>query len=157
MAGDRLYRKKGGKVWYGYYYGSDGKRVYVCTKQQDRAAARAVLRELEREAHAAPGTRRARGETGHTVEQALGRFLELECADVAPATKAMYEHQSGHLKRLLGGIDVGRLTLDDGHESCSSGSRRARTARRCARSCVGCGARSRSRSSGGSCRSIRAG
>ena len=116
MAGDRLYKKKNGTVWYGYYYGADGKVNYVCTKQQDRAAARATLREIEREAMAVPGSARARGETAHTVENALQHFLQLGCLDIAPATKDMYEHQAGHLTRLLGTIDIGKLTLDDTHE-----------------------------------------
>ena len=116
MAGDRLYKKNGGNVWYGYFYGPDNKAVYICTKQTDRNAARAVLREHEREAHAAPGSARAKGETGHTVEDALGHFLQVGCLDIAPATKDMYEHQAGHLKRLLGTVDVGKLTLDDTHE-----------------------------------------
>jgi hypothetical protein len=105
------YKKKDGNVWYGYYYGPDGKQRCVCTKQVDRAAARAFLREREREVHGAPGSMRAKGETGHTVRDALQHFLEFGCMDVAPATKGMYQHQSGHLVRLLDNIDVGKLTL----------------------------------------------
>jgi hypothetical protein len=86
--------------------------VYVCTKQSDKASARAVLREHEREAHSAPGSAKAKGETGHTVEDCLKHFLQVGCLDVAPATKDMYERHSGHLTRLLGTFDVGKLTLE---------------------------------------------
>jgi hypothetical protein len=58
--GDRLYKKKGGNVWYGTFYGPDGKRHFICTKQQDRNAARAVLRDAEREAHGSPGSSKAK-------------------------------------------------------------------------------------------------
>ena len=114
--GDRLYKKKGGTVWYGSYYGADGNRVCVCTKQQDRNAARAVLRQLEREAHAAPGTPEAKGEAGQTVEAAVQHLLDVGCVDVAPDTADMYAQKGGHLLRLLGPIDVGKLTLDDVQE-----------------------------------------
>ena len=114
--GDHLYKKKGGTVWYGYYWGPDGQRRYVCTKQTDKAAARAALREIEREAFGAPGSKRAQGETGHSVHDALQHFLDVGCVDVAPATKGMYTQQSGHLVRLLGELDVAKLKLDDVHD-----------------------------------------
>ena len=112
MAGDRLYKKKDGTVWYGYFYDLEGKRRVVCTKQQDRAAARAVLREAEREANAAPGLSKARGEAGHTVGDALQYLLDHGCHDVAPATSTMHAQKAGHLLRLLGERDVGKLTLE---------------------------------------------
>ena len=36
---DRLYTKRTGGTWYGTYYDFDGKRVQVCLKTTDRAAA----------------------------------------------------------------------------------------------------------------------
>jgi integrase len=111
--GDRLYKKKGGNVWYGSFYGPDGKRHIICTKQQDRNAARAVLRDAEREAHGAPGSPKAKGETGHTVNDALQYLLDFGCADVSPATAIMHQQKAGHLTRILGEIDVGKLRIED--------------------------------------------
>ena len=50
------------------------------------------------------------------MEDALTHFLQVGCLDVAPATKGMYEQHAGHLTRLLGTLDVGKLMLDDTHE-----------------------------------------
>ena len=111
--GDRLYRKKGGNVWYGTYYGPDGKRRIICTKQQDRNAARGVLRDAEREAHGAPGSSQAKGETGHSVNDALQYLLDFGCADVSPATAVMHQQKAGHLTRILGEIDLGKLRIED--------------------------------------------
>ena len=111
--GDRLYKKPGGTVWYGSYYGPDGQRRQVCTKQQDRAAARAVLRQLEREAQTALGAAADAGGTGYTIGTALEDFLDHGCLNVAPKTEEMYFQKAGHVLRLLGGHDVGKLTLDD--------------------------------------------
>ena len=99
--GDRLYKKGGGDVWYGYYYAADGTRHCVCTKQQDRAAARAVLRQLEREAQTALGPSKGKA-TGYTVGVALEDFLDHGCINVAPKTEEMYRQKAGHLLRLLG-------------------------------------------------------
>src|ERR1044071_10362871 len=99
--GDRLYRKKNGTVWYGYYYGPDGKTVSVCTKQQDRNAARTVLREMEREAHSIPSSRQPASETGHSIVDALQHLLDYGSADVSDDTKDMYRLHMGHLVRVL--------------------------------------------------------
>ncbi len=109
--GDRLYKKNGGTVWYGYYYAADGKRRIVCTKQQDRAAARAVLRQLEREEQTSLGPSAA-AQGGPTVADVLNDFIDKGCMDVAAATTSMYTQKAGHLLRLLGGEPIGSLTLD---------------------------------------------
>src|SRR5262245_5761800 len=102
---DRLYRKKNGTVWYGYYYGPDGKAVYVCTKLQDRNAARTVLREMEREAHSIPSSRKVPSDTGHSIADALQYLLDYGAADVSDDTKDMYRLHMGHLVRLLADRD----------------------------------------------------
>ncbi len=119
--GDRLYRKKDGTTWYGYFYDATGKRRVVCTKQQDRAAARAVLRKLEREAHAqggAPADKPAEeGErTRHTIADALDYLVTHAGSDLAPATLKMYSEKGGHILRLMGEFDVNALTLDQSQD-----------------------------------------
>src|SRR3990172_10096549 len=115
--GDRLYRKKDGTTWYGYFYDAAGERRVVCTRQQDRAAARAVLRRLERAAHAQGGAPTGKTEQGrqqrpeHSITAALEYLVQQAGSDLAPATLAMYAEKGGHLLRLLGDVDVNALTL----------------------------------------------
>lgn len=109
--GDRLYQKKPGGAWYGWYYEPGGRRIVVCTRCKDQRAARTFLRRAERAAHGTPDT--ASDAAGHTVTHAVDYLVDQGCHDVSPWTRRMYEGRGGHVRRLLGSIDVGLLELDD--------------------------------------------
>jgi phosphoserine aminotransferase len=53
-SGDRLYRKKAGKTFYGWFFDPGTReRVTVCTRTQDRQLAKSFLSKVERDAYAA--------------------------------------------------------------------------------------------------------
>ncbi len=116
-SGDRLYRKKKDSTFYAWFYDpATGERVVFCTKTRDRDAARALLAKVERDAYAAHASGRPaphRGATGHTVANALDYALTSGLNDVAPATLQCYATKAGHALRLVGQIDVNRLSMED--------------------------------------------
>ena len=108
--------------------------MYVCTKQQDRNAARAVLREMEREAHGMPNARQSAGETGHSIADALQYLLDYGTADLSNETKDMYRLHMGHLVRVLADRDVGKFRIEDSQEYIQTRLKGARIGRPSARS-----------------------
>ena len=114
-----LYRKqKDGKPvgpWYGYFYGLDGKRRRVCTKQHDEEAAALWLKHHIRttiadEACGGGKATLAAGVPGgrtRTVEDAL-RYLveESKSKDWPASTLQMFADKAGHLLRVLGGVKL---------------------------------------------------
>jgi integrase len=98
MAGERLYKR--GKIWWGWYYDADRKRVSKSTRCRDQRAAEAVVREWERAA--ADPTYAAANAT--TLREALERFLiDRTNKGRAEGTLSSYRVKVGHLLRLLGG------------------------------------------------------
>src|SRR5882762_6534804 len=100
----RLYQKKQGGVWYGWYYTSAGERLCFCTKCTDRKAAAAVLKRREREAQIAPGL--PKDAAAHAIAEALDYLVTVAGADLSSNTWQMYARKGGHLLRLLGDVDV---------------------------------------------------
>ncbi len=109
MAG-RLYRKKPGGPWYGWYYTPEGKPKYFCTKQIDKEAARHELRKRER-SESSPN--RVPTDERRT-EEAL-RYLvdQANTKDWSPSTRDMFRKKAGHLLRLLGDTALCDLSSDD--------------------------------------------
>lgn len=104
----RLYLR--GRVWWGWAYDREGKRVSFstrCTKL--RAAEAALAREEKRlQGDSAP----AKGKR-HTLKEALDYLVQYGCADNSPATKDMYEAKGEHLKKHFGDdMNVNDLTSD---------------------------------------------
>jgi integrase len=108
---DRLYQKKPGGSWYGWYYDATGKCIYFCTRCKDRRAAVAALKQREREAFSP--RRASANPAAHTTEEALKFLVGESSADRSPSTIDMYARKGGHLLRLLGDVDVNALKLDD--------------------------------------------
>ena len=106
----RFYKKEEGGPWYAQFYAANGQRIRVCTKCWDRKAAELALRDLEREARAAPGV--PSNTPTQTIAEALQYLVAHGCSDCAPATLRMYAEKGGHLLRLLGNVDVNSLSLD---------------------------------------------
>jgi integrase len=102
---ERLYRR--GRVWWCWFY--VGKtRVARSTKRTDKGAARLVLRELEREASASGGA----AANGDTLEGALRMLIEHGGEDVSQATREMRAVKAGHLFRLMGALELNKITYD---------------------------------------------
>jgi len=94
---DRLFRR--GKVWYGWFFDSEGARQQRSTKCTDKRAAEAVLREWERRA-ADPSYAASHAAT---LDEALRRFLVDRKLKVrAGGTLDSYRDKAGHLLRILG-------------------------------------------------------
>ena len=98
---DRLYRKKPGGTWYGSYYTIDGRRKQVCLRTKDRTAARARLRQLEREAVVAADRAPDEGRP-YPLLTALEDFLAEARHELSAATIRMYTQKARHLLRVLG-------------------------------------------------------
>ena len=115
-SGTRLYRKKSGKTFYGWFFDpGTGERVTICTRTPDRQLAKSFLLKVERDAYAAHAAGRPaphRGASGHTVAAALDYLVSNGLNDVAPATLQCYCTKAGHVLRVLGREDVTRLTID---------------------------------------------
>ncbi len=107
---DRLYRPRPDSPWYCSYYDPSGKRIRRCTYCLDRAAARLVARRYEREAND-PSCQTANAPTGVTVSKALEDFVNDPVLNIRPATLSMYTQKAGHLKRLLGEMDLAELNI----------------------------------------------
>ena len=112
---ERLYQKKAGGTFYGWYFDpADGRRVTVCTKTRDRELARLFLAKAERDAFEAHTTGRPAPNSGasHSVADALQQYVSLGGSDLSDATWKMVGVKSGQLLRLLGGHEVTALTID---------------------------------------------
>lgn len=104
----RLYRR--GRVWWCWGYDTDGGRWRASTHQQDRKAAEAAARRIERQrAAGSPDTPKA------TLREALRMLLAYdERAGRAAATVEIHAHKGRHLMRLLGrGRRLAELTKAD--------------------------------------------
>jgi hypothetical protein len=116
-SGERLYRKKKGGTYYCWFYDpGTGERVTVCTKTRDRELARTFLNKIERDAYAAHAAGRPaphRAFTGHTVAHALDYILTSGLNHVSAATLDCYAKKAGHSLRLLGHLDVNRISMED--------------------------------------------
>lgn len=114
---ERLFRREPGGPWYAWIYARDGARLKFSTRQRDKAAARAVLRERERNPPATadrPSPRRAPGPGQRRVEDALRYLVEESNAKAWPAsTLRMFEQKAGHLFRALGDVLLAQLTTAD--------------------------------------------
>jgi len=86
------------------------------TRTRDRDLARSFLAKVERDAFAArPAGRPAphRAATGHTVAHALDYILTSGLNHVSAATLDCYAKKAGHSLRLLGGLYVNRISMQD--------------------------------------------
>lgn len=101
---NRLYQKKTGGTWYGWYYDAYGKQRSVCLKTKDKRAAQLALRRLEREAHASPGV--SKDAAPRPLKHALAYLVEEGTAGRSAATVEMWASKAGHLLRLLGDVDI---------------------------------------------------
>lgn len=104
---DRLYRKRGSKVYYGWFYRA-GQRRTVCTYQTDRKLALKELHRLAAEAHGENGP--ASDAPPHSVTQAFAHWFAEGLHGRAEATVDFYEQVSSHVRRLLGAVDVNGMS-----------------------------------------------
>jgi integrase len=96
---ERLFRRSTSNVWYASYYDANGKRQTRSTKQLDRRAAAATLREWER--RAADPAYAASNQA--TLEEALrGVLRDRKLKGRAEGTLDCYRVKAGHLTRILG-------------------------------------------------------
>ena len=109
---DRIYRKKDGGTWYGWFYTADRRRVVACLRTCDRKLAVRRLREVERQ-HDAQGGPSTHTSSDSTLRDALEYLIQHGCSECAAATVSSYAQKAGHLLRLLGECHLGRLTRDD--------------------------------------------
>ena len=94
---DRLFKR--GDTWYAWFYDASGKRYQRTTRQTDKRAAEATLREWER--RAADPTYAASHET--TLDDALrGMLRDRKLKGRAEGTLDCYRVKAGHLTRILG-------------------------------------------------------
>jgi integrase len=103
---DRLFKR--GDTWYAWFYDANGKRYQRTTRQTDKRAAEATLREWER--RAADPTYAAAHET--TLEEALRSMLrDRKLKGRAVGTIDCYRVKAGHLTRILGaGLTLHEVT-----------------------------------------------
>jgi integrase len=95
---ERVYVR--GRIYWGWYYDSNGRRIFRSTKCRDKRAAEAAVREWER--GAADPNYAASNQT--TVESALKQLIvDRKARGRAEGTLDMYQVKSGHVLRLLGG------------------------------------------------------
>ena len=99
--GDRLYQKKPGGAWYGWFYDARGKRHVVCTKHRDKRAAATALRRFEREAETS--AREPKNATPVApLTDVLGEYIaRCERRQRSEGTLHCYRVKSGHLLRVL--------------------------------------------------------
>ena len=96
---ERLFRRSTSNVWYASYYDANGKRQTRSTKQLDKRAAAATLREWERRA-ADPAYAASHQAT---LEEALrGVMRDRKLKGRAEGTLDCYRVKAGHLTRVLG-------------------------------------------------------
>lgn len=116
---ERLFRRDPGGPWYAWVYALDGSRIKFSTRQRDKAAARAVLRDRERNPPPSadrPAARRTPGPgpAQRCVEDALRYLVEESNAKAWPAsTLRMFEQKAGHLFRVLGEVPLSQLATAD--------------------------------------------
>lgn len=106
----RLFRKDRSPYWQAEYYDAQGRRHRVSTRCTDRAAAAEALRRLERGAQDPAGPA---AHVAHPLRGELQAFVDRCPHEVAPKTVTFYAQKAGHLDRVLGDLDVGKLTVDD--------------------------------------------
>jgi len=99
---DRMRVFKNGRIWHGWFYTPDGKRVQRSTRMRSKAAAEAVVAEWER---AAADPNYAAASTA-TLSQALklladDREQQAKAGRRADSTVAFYREKAGVLNRLL--------------------------------------------------------
>jgi len=94
---ERLYLR--GRVWWCWFYDADGVIQRKSTKQRDKTAARAVLREFERQAT----DPRYAAANATSVHDALERMIENRIQrGRADGTLHMYRVKAGHVRRVFG-------------------------------------------------------
>ncbi len=94
---ERLFKR--GSVWYAWFYDANGNRYQRTTRQTDKRAAEATLREWER--RAADPTYAASHEA--TLEEALRSLLrDRKLKGRADGTLDCYRVKAGHVARILG-------------------------------------------------------
>jgi integrase len=101
---DHLFKR--GDIYFCWYY-AGGKLIRKSTKCRDRRAAEAALRRFERIAQGAPGA--AEDAPAYALEDCLEDFIREGLFDLADETVRFYEEKSGHLRRLLGELNVHTL------------------------------------------------
>lgn len=102
MSSDRLFRRRGGRVWYAWFYELDGRRRQKSTRCTDQRAAERVLREWERAAadpdHARTSAALVRDALGLVVTRTAGL---VDTGRRSAQTANFYAAKLGHLSRLL--------------------------------------------------------
>lgn len=106
---DRLYKRGG--TWWARVPQPGGGTKRQSTHCADHRAAEAAYKRLEREASGAPHL--PSDQTPRSVSEALKSLVANGCGNLAAATVSMYDQKSGHLRRLMGEVDVNDLTLDE--------------------------------------------
>jgi integrase len=107
---DRLYKR--GKIYWARVPRPGGGTTRTSTHCTDRRAAEAAYARLEREAFGAP--RVPTDAPAYTVGQAVAALVADGCSGLAAGTIEMYEQKGGHLRRVIGDVDVNALALEDG-------------------------------------------
>lgn len=96
----RIYQRKPGGTWHGYWTDIRGKSHRRSLGTRDQAVARARLRKLELVA-TDPAAH-----SGHTLSAAIDDMLSVVAVERAGATHGAYAQKARHLLRLLGDIEV---------------------------------------------------
>lgn len=105
----RIYQRKPGGPWHGYWTGLDGQPHRRSLRTRDQQVARANLRKLEL------GTADPSTHSGHTLRLAIDDLLAVVGVENAGATHKAYSQKALHLVRLLGGdTPIRSLTRDGG-------------------------------------------
>ncbi len=95
---------KRGEIYFCWYYDAAGKRIRRSTRCRDHRAAEAALKRFERTAQGAPGA--AEDTPPYALEDCLEDFVRDGLHDVSRETARFYEEKCGHLRRLLGSVNV---------------------------------------------------
>jgi integrase len=102
MAGERLFKRNEGRVWYGWFYPPGRPRVQRSTRCTDKRAAAAVLGRWEREAadpdHAATSQALVRDAVALVLERIDGLVAT---GRRSSSTRDFYAKKAGHLSRIF--------------------------------------------------------
>ena len=108
---DRMRVFKNGRVWHGWFYTADGKRVQRSTRMRSKAAAEAVVSEWERAA-ADPGYAATSTATlSHALKLLVeDREQQAKAGRRAGSTVRFYREKAGVLTRILETNERGEYT-----------------------------------------------
>lgn len=103
----KLFRRPDSGVWWAIYYDANGERRRESTHCSDRLAAEQWLRDAERRATSAKGTKASL--KSFSYKEATAFFLK-NVKDISEATWEMYRKRSKPLVACLGEVDINELT-----------------------------------------------